>query len=270
MKGEEATTWAALEPDAVMVTALDKAGQHQGGGDTNAKRNWGKRFADACAVGFASALRGSLKVPGIEIRPYDDGTGTESLTGVAGGSRKKVDVIASTLASGLQVAVSMKAENFPDQDGAFGKNLLNRIYELQDEVRAIHEYQPRAYVVGVFYLPLAATVDRGEKSTFARAVGILRGRTGRTDLSSPGQLNLLDSCIIGLYAPIDVPTTSLSASSIIRRGVCRYFDVAEDPPINGRPTIDRTLSLTQLAERIARDFDRDAAKTMDYSEPEVD
>ena len=145
------TTWTALNADPAMVAALDAAGPRPDE-DVNAKRNWRTRFADARAVMFANKLRAERALSRLEIRPRSDGTGREPLTGVGGKGNKKVDVIASTLSSGLQIALSLKAENF-SSSATYGKNLLNRLYELQDEARAIHEYQPRAYVVGVLFLP---------------------------------------------------------------------------------------------------------------------
>jgi len=247
-----------------MVRCLDYAGDRPLAGDIHDKRNWGKHFADACAVMCADALRANSEFKKLEIRPLADGGGTESLTGVGGGGKKKVDVIASTLASGLQVAMSLKAENFPDSDGAFGKNLKNRMYELQDEVRSIHEYQPRAYVVGVLYLPLETCADRSTRSSLARSVGELRGRTGRLDFSLPTQLNRLDWSVIGLYVPESVEGGP-------RRGVVRYFDVMEqDPPKNGRPKLETTLSLDEVVDKISREYRQDPGETMSYAEPEPD
>jgi hypothetical protein len=256
--------WRDLEPDPTLLRCLDYAGPRPLDGDIHDKRNWGKHFADACAVMFADALRANPEFRKLEIRPAPDGTGTESLTGVGGGGQKKVDVIASTLASGLQVAISLKAENFSDSGDAYGKNLKNRMYELQDEVRAIHEYQPRAYVVGVLFLPLDSCADRSGRSSFTRSVGELRSRSGRIDFSLPTQLNRLDWSVIGLYVPEDIEGGS-------RRGVVRYFDAIEqDPPLRGRPRVPTTLSLQGVIEKIANEYRQDPAAKMRYAEPEPD
>lgn len=244
-----------------MLAALDAAGPRPTSG-TSEKRNWGTRFADACAVMFADRLRAASELARLEIRPNPDGSGRESLTGVGGRGRKKVDVIASTLSSGLQIALSLKAENFAS-DGTYGKNLLNRLYELQDEVRAIHEYQPRAYVVGVLFLPLDSTADRGSRSSFARAVAHLRARTGRLDFSLPTQLNRLDWSVIGLYVADD-------ADPRFGRGAVRYFDVATAPPAFGRPRIETTIDLAGVIGRIVGDFQVDAGEVIEYVEPEPD
>ena len=256
-----APTWNDLDPDSRLVASLDAAGTRPIMG-TSDKRNWGKRFADACAVMFAKGLRANQAFRRLEIRPNDDGTGTEALTGVGGGGQKKVDVIASSLASGLQVALSLKAENFP-HEGTYGKNLKNRLYELQDEVRAIHEYQPRAYVVGVFFLPLAAVTDRPTQSSFARTVANLRARTGRLDFSLPTQLNRLDWSIVALY----VPEGEASGPA---RGAVRYFDVLAAPPRVGRPKIETTMTLEEVVGRIATAYQRDAGQLVDWAEAETE
>jgi hypothetical protein len=185
------------------------------------------------------------------------------LTGVGGRGQKKVDVIASSLSSGLQLAISLKAENFPHEDRTYGKNLKNRLYELQDEVRAIHEYQPRAYVVGVFFLPLDATADRPKRSSFARAVANLRSRTGRIDFALPTQLNKLDWSVVGLYVPGDVKGGPV-------RGAVRYFDVLQDPPRIGRPKLDLTLTLDDVIAKITSSFQEESDELQRYSEPESD
>jgi len=257
-----APRWNDLEPDRRLVAALDAAGPRPTEGTTSDKRNWGKRFADACAVMFAIELRASQAFRSLEIRPNDDGTGVEALTGVGGRGQKKVDVIASSLASGLQVALSLKAENFA-HEGTYGKNLKNRLYELQDEVRAIHEYQPRAYVVGVFFLPLDAVSDRQRQSSFARTVGSLRARTGRLDFSLPTQLNRLDWSIVALYVPE-------GAAGGPPRGAVRYFDVTTDPPRVGRPKIETTMTLDEVVGRIAADYQTDAGQLVKWAKPEIE
>lgn len=255
-------SWKDLDPDEGMLRALRTSGHRPVHGTTTDKRKWGKTFADQCARELAIALAEQEDLRKLEIRPRRDGSGTESLTGVGGGSRKKVDVIASNLSAGLQLAVSLKAENFSGDGGTYGKNFLNRVYELQDEVRSIHEYQPRAYMVGIFYFPLSATTDRAGRSTFARAVAELRGRTGRVDLLSAGQLNRLDMSVIGLYVPAE------EAKGGIAEGVARYFDVHERPPKTGRPRVETTLSLAELVYKIDLEFDRDPSKSIEYTDPE--
>lgn len=255
-----ALTWNQMDPDPRFLSALDTAGEMPMVGSTSDKRNWGTRFADACAVMFANELRSNPTFRSLEIRPNADGSGKEALTGVGGRGKKKVDVIASSLASGLQVALSLKAENFSHED-AYGKNLTNRLYELQDEVRAIHEYQPRAYVVGVFFLPLGTVADRRVRSSFARAVASLRARTGRIDFSLPTQLNRLDWSVVGIYVPHAEPQGPA-------RGVVRYFDIFTKPPRVGRPKIDSTMTIEGVVSKIAHEFQKDAGEIMEWAEPE--
>jgi hypothetical protein len=255
--------WKDLSPDERLLAALKAAGPRPVSGTTDDKRNWGTKFADACAVMFANVLRENKTFRRLQIRPNPDGTGREALTGVGGRGQKKVDVIASSLSAGLQLAISLKAENFPYGDRTYGKNLKNRLYELQDEVRAIHEYQPRAYVVGVFFLPLDATMDRPKRSSFERAVANLRSRTGRIDFTLPTQLNRLDWSVVGLYVPVDVKGGP-------RRGVVRYFDVHQDPPRVGRPRLPLTLTLDAVIAKIATDFQEESDELQRYSEPESD
>jgi hypothetical protein len=123
-------TWREQNPDPAMLAVLEAVGPRPLSGSQTEKRKWGTAFADRCAVMVANTMRASRAFRKLEIRPKADGTWRESLTGVAGGGMKKVDVIASTLSSGLQVGVSLKAENFPSEaktGSHFGKNVTNRI-----------------------------------------------------------------------------------------------------------------------------------------------
>lgn len=250
--------WKDLDPDPRLLATLDAAGDRPADGSSHDKRNWGSRFADACAVMFADVVREHATFSNFEIRPNADGTGRESLTGVGGGKKKRVDVIVSTLASGLQVAISLKAENL-SADDRLGRNTLNRIYELQDEVRAIHEYQPRAFVVGVFLMPLQTATDKAQHSSFARCVAQLRARTGRTDYTSLGQINRLDWAVVGLYVPDGE-----------QRGVVRYFDVHQAPPRVGRPKLETTLTIDDVVRHVSDHYERDLGDKIDYAEPEDD
>jgi hypothetical protein len=259
-------TWREQSPDPAMLAVLEAVGPRPLRGTQTEKRKWGTAFADACAVMVANEMRLARAFGKLEIRPEADGSGRESLTGVAGGGKKKVDVIASTLSSGLQVGVSLKAENFPSQvktGSHFGKNVTNRIYELNDEVRAIHDYQPRAIVVGLFFLPIQAVSDREKRSSFARAVGLLRARTGRIDPSSSGQLNKLDACFIGLYVAETIDGGP-------ERGVVRYFDVHRSPPRLGRPKIETTMNLAEAVGMVAASYEESSGEIPDYAEPEED
>lgn len=244
------TRWSELEPDSAMLKALvsaDSGGTRQAAISSKSssdRSQWSNRFADSCAVMVADALRQNGHFNQFEIRPNADGSGKESLTFVAAGSKKQVDVIAATLASGLQVGFSLKGLNF---GGAysFDHNLTGRTYELMDEVSQIHEYQASAFMVGIFFIPLLSTEDKQSgPSSFARTVAHLRARSGRTEVTLPAQFRRCDFAAVGLYAAGD-------DGEVAERGAVRFLDVRDDPPRRGRPSIESTLSLPQLMERIS-------------------
>jgi hypothetical protein len=250
-----------------MVGALDAA--DQGGaraealvGDQQLKKNWSNRFADACAQMVADALRRNGHLGRFEIRPRADGSGREALTFVAVGKEKNVDVIAATLASGLQVGVSLKSLNFRAPDGNFDRNLTGRTYELQDEVGAIHEYQAAAFMVGLYLLPVRAADDKTARapSSFARTVAHLRARTGRVDVMLASQFRRCDAAAVGLYATDD-------SDDPFPRGVVRYLDVEDDPPRRGRPQLVTTSDLDGLVARWAERHAMDEA-AIDWAGPE--
>ena len=259
--------WADLEPVPEFVNVLDRVEEQAVQASSVSKRKWGKAFADQCAVMVANAVRQCPEFTKYEIRPKADGSGTEALTGVGGGEGKKVDVLVSSLASGLQVAASLKAENYPAEDGSFGKNLLNRSYEFSDEVRSIHSYQPRAVVVGMFFLPLAACSDRPRRSSFHRATEILRARTGRTDRSAAMELYKGDLGYVALYAAADI---ELPRGQIVRRGVLRFTSCMVGAPKVGRPKLAMTMDLSEVVSRIETYYLEGVEQSVPDAPPEDD
>ena len=248
--------WSDLTPHP------DHAGTKLEAGTQDQKRGWSERFANGCAIAVADALRGSAVADRL-IRPRSLSEGTEPLTPLGAGTSKRIDVTVVDAVLGLEIGVSLKGLNFRDgSSGNFDKNLTGRLYELGDEVRLVHEHLPRAFMVGMFFLPLEAATDKvSGNSSFANAVLKLRARTGRLDPSIGAQASRCDASYVGLYS---VGATDLSIS----RGVARFLDVNGDPPRRGRPQVQQTLSL----EDVIADFVGKAtfSSTITWAEPEED
>lgn len=270
--------WEDLEPDPEMLMALDGAGVRPLTSSRSDKNNWSNRFADHCAQMVANAVRRDQIFKKYEVRPNADGSGKEALT-VVGNTSKRIDVIAATLASGLQLGISLKGMNFRDSAGLqFDKNLTGRTYELQDEVRAVHGQKPTAFMVGLAFLPLAAVCDKKTEhspSSFARTVKHLRARTGRVDPTLPSQMHKLDMAAVALYVPGDSESVILGDGSPYEyedqfdRGVVRYFDVLEDPPRRGRPKVECTLDLDGLVDLISERYEGGGQSIrIEWAEPE--
>jgi hypothetical protein len=99
--------WRDLGPEDWLIEALDHAGPRPpGDADQNTKRRWSERFADACAIAFADALR-SVGLPRKSIKPLDFATGTEPLTPLGTGVRKRIDVTVVDPMLGLEIGVSL-------------------------------------------------------------------------------------------------------------------------------------------------------------------
>lgn len=131
----------------------------------------------------------------------------------------------------------------------------------------IHRYQPAAMVVAVYFMPLAATTDKRSAtalSSFARTVAHLRARTGRIDPTLPSQVDRVDTAFVALYVAGDVEDDEADE---LPRGVVRFFDVVDDPPMRGRPKVDTTLALAGVINRIALRFGS-AESSIDWAEPE--
>lgn len=212
---------------------------------------------------MADALRRQPGLEKLEVLPKASGERVEFVTAAQSrGKGKKVDVAVSSLAAGLQLALSLKAGNFLDTgSGGYGKNLTGRLYELLDETRAVHEYHPHSMIVAVYFLPIGATEDLKTKSTFSKAVRMLRAHTGRTDPLLVTQFARFDRAAIALYVPE-------RTESGISRGVCRVFDVEKAPPKRGRPKVETTETLLQFAKRIVTEFKQGEEHEIKYVEPE--
>ncbi len=244
-----------------MVAALDAA---DSGGSreaalvgTRADRNlWSNRFADACAAMVAAEIRSHPAFSPFVVRPEGDGP-AEPLTFAAGGQDKKVDVVVSSIVSGLRVGFSLKGIYFRDRKShGFDHNLTGRTYELQDEVSVIHKYQLAANLVALHFMPIGAVDDKKTDrapSAFARTVKHLRARTGRLDPMLPSQMDRSDFAAVGLCSAGDIEDVEgMHYEDDLPRGVVRYFDVTEDPPRRGRPKIATTLDLAGFVDRVAR------------------
>ena len=111
-------------------------------------------------------LRGALpdyRPPQEDDPPLSLADGTEPLTPLGSGTRKRIDVTVVDEILGLEIGVSLKGLNFRDEgSGNFDKNLTGRLYELGDEMRLVHEHLPHAFMAGVLLLPIEAAVDKSE------------------------------------------------------------------------------------------------------------
>lgn len=261
--GGASPRWVDLDPDAGMAAALDHAGPRPApNASHNDKRNWSGRFANQCAVSFAECFRRT----GLQrktIRPLSLAEGTEPLTPLGSGTRKRIDVTVVDEILGLEVGVSLKGLNFRDEgNGNFDKNLTGRLYELGDEMRLVHEHLPHAFMAGVLLLPIEAAVDKSATaaSSFAHAIQKLRERTGRLDPALAAHSARCDAGFVGLYAD--------GVAGGFRRGVVRFLDVAAAPPRRGRPIVTETLAMQDVASVIVERARYEETVVWGAAEPE--
>lgn len=259
--------WNELEPDPGMLEALSRAGTKPDDTDLRkVKQKWSKGFADSCALMLANAIRESSKFKRHAVFPTPDGKKGEYVTAAGRrGKGKKVDVAVSTMTAGLEVALTLKGGNFLDPDGSsgYGKNLTGRLYELLDETKAVHEYHPHAQVVCVYFLPLQASQDKKVKSTFAHAVALLRGHTGRDDELQVTQFDRFDWSVVCLYVSGELDGGP-------PHGACRYFDVMSAPPKRGRPPIKSTMDAKGFVHRVYELHRTGRVVDIEYGEAEED
>lgn len=256
--------WAELAPEPGIVAALSHAGPRPETGIQAEKRHWSELFAHACALAFADELRRAQELRGKNITPVAIGQGSEKLVPLGAGTSKRIDVTVVDRVLGLEIGMSLKGLNFRDSNGdQFDKNLTGRMYELGDEMRLVHEYLPRAFMVGVFFLPLESTVDKTERadSSFARAVLALRERTGRLDPSLGGQASRCDAAYVALYATGSEPQGYPA-------GVTRLMNVQSDPPRRGRPKVRETLSIAEVVQQVVSQATFSASTQWGEAEPD--
>jgi hypothetical protein len=257
--------WSDLTPEPGIEAALRHADSKvdlQTASNQNDKRHWSESFANQCAVAFADQLRKTPELRKKRVLPTSLADGTEPLTPLGSATSKRIDVTVSDPVLGLEIGVSLKGLNFRDAASEnYDKNLTGRLYELADEVRLVHEHLPRAFMVGVFFLPLPSALDKSEvaNSSFANAVLKLRSRTGRLDPALPAHAARCDAAYVGLYA-------NGADSRDYKAGIVRFLNVDTPPPRRGRPKVEATLSLAEVVRAIIDKATlRDAAT---WAEPE--
>jgi len=239
--------WCEVPSSTALLQALGKAGDREAAKTQVQKKEWSKRFADGCARMIAAELsrRSLFKKKKKRISPGAGG-GTELLMPLGAGTSKRIDVTVADPLLGLEIGVSLKGLNFRDEkNGNYDKNLTGRLYELADEVRLVHEYLPRALMVGIFFIPLGSTGDKLQGiSSFAKTVMMLRQRAGRQDPHQIGQASLCDMGFVGLY--------SLGDEDGYERGQLLFFDVEKAPPRRGRPRVQDMFTLGEMVGEIEK------------------
>ena len=254
--------WVDLPADPDILAALEHAGVRSDDANQDQKRRWSERFADGCAVAIANQFR-RAKLSGKTIKPLSLESGTEPLTPLGAGMQKRLDVTVTSPMLGLEIGVSLKGLNYRDAgSNNFDKNLTGRLYEMSDECRLVHEHVPHAFMVGVFFLPIASCSDKTDAapSSFASAVRKLQGRTGRLDAALSAQASKCDASFVALYALGD-------EGEGFTTGAARFFRTSDPPPRRGRPKVSSTLSLAEFIGHVV-----DLATNESYvswSEPEL-
>lgn len=256
--------WIDLSPEAGIVAAIAHADSKvkitntSGQNDT---RHWSECFANGCAVTLAGELRRCAELKGKIIRPESLEEGTEPLTPLGSATSKRIDVTVADPILGLELGITLKGLNY-SVSGNYDKNLTGRLYEMADEVRLVHEHLPHAFMVGIFFMPLAGSTDKKiGNSSFANTVLKLRSRTGRLDPALSAHASKCDAAFVALY-------TTGSEAGGYKRGLVRFLNVERAPPRRGRPNIASTLSLTEMVELIVQKAT--LSDTVLWDEPESD
>lgn len=228
---------------AVLQEVLTAAEPRPAYGDSQPERNkYAVRFADRMAVAIARDL--SPKLRGIAAS-------SERAAGSARG-KKQLDINFSTPQLGLALGISLKSVHLRDSGSGkrYTHNLKRNEEELRIEATGYHKRQPYAVMIGVVFLPFDSCDDarRNNPSSFGSWVRHLRpyaGRAGPRD-----DEDRFERIFIALYEP--------TGSDL------RFFDIAADPPKQGRPPRDGAV--TDAAGRIRRSYSYDEFLDVIYRE----
>jgi hypothetical protein len=243
---------AALDADHPLRQVLNELEPKPGvSAEREDKHAYAMALSRKLAVFIAQALRPAFAT----VLPTEDDVGHESLSGSSEG-KKRVDVKVWDETLGLLLLVSLKTYSFQDWNnktkraGRYTKNIQRNGKELKDEADVIHRRQPYSVIAAIMFLPDSACLDGNPESpselhgpsSFASIVRRLRVRTGRavsSDEKRFDRYDLTERLYVGLYR--------YDGSE---RGTLRFFDVMRDPPRNGYPPTDATLTLGQLVAEI--------------------
>lgn len=231
------------------------------------KKNYAQRLSNALAQAVADALRTEFP----EVMPTASGAGQESAVGVDKG-QKRLDVKVTDSTLGLILSVSIKTYSFQDYSpksgklGRWTKNIVRNDHELRGEAMVLHQRQPYSVLVGLMFEPYEICDDGDPtkasdtaKSSFAHHVSTLSKRAGRGRRPVYGgdagayvdygaedpRYDLFERVFIGLYE-----------QSGDERGAVRFFDVADPPPRNGRPSEASTMGFDMLIDAIKNEVNR--------------
>lgn len=223
------------------------------------KKNYAERLSRALAVTVARGLRPSFPT----VHPTEDEVGHEMAFAVGGG-RKRLDVSvwSERDKAGLVLDVSIKTYSFQDWDskkkraGRMTKNVVRNDHELRAEAAKVHARQPWAVLVGVMFTPVEACDDgKTDHSSFAHMVLTFRGRTGRSGPDDP-RYELFEAFYVALYHQ--------DGDS---RGAVRFFDVATNPPRQGRPQLKDTVSFGEWCAEVDRLVRERSSPRQQWAEP---
>jgi hypothetical protein len=244
------TPRAEIESEAARIALIPSKEQRKREREPlrDVRKRWSERFANGCATMLADALRDhKVLTRRFKVAPLPDGTAQETFWPLGYRSGKRIDVVVAGELAGLQLGASLKALNFrDDESGNFDKNLTGRLYELADEMTTVHRHLPKAFLTGVFFVPIDACFDKGSaQSSFAHTVFELRRRSGR-DPADPSHLPKCDFAAVAVYSP----GGGLTDERGLQRGTLRLFPVQTAPPRNGLPAVEDTMDLREFADRI--------------------
>jgi hypothetical protein len=222
--------------------------------DRGVKKNYAQRLSRGIAIVVADRLRERFP----NVLPTRDEGHERAVSGAGGSKRLDVCVWNDPLV-GLLLDVSIKTYSFRDYDGKkkrlgrMTKNVVRNDHELRAEAARIHERQPYAVLVGLMFVPYAASMDgKDGTSSFAHMVATFRGRSGR-DEPDDHRYERFEAFYIGLYE-----------HEGDLRGQVRFFDVRTDPPQTGRPRRQDTLSFDELVANMAGLVERRNSKVLKW------
>lgn len=193
-----------------------------------------RQYSDDLSRVFSLALENSMRTH----FPHTFSGGGTGIPAASAQGIKSIDVAFTIQGLFLGLGISVKTVGLPEAGHGYVHNLKRVSEEWALETINYHRYMPFSIIVGMFFIPFDAAVDRVQRSSLSRSIGHFATSAGRGDHREYDEL--MERIYIGLYQPKPRPLY----------GTVRFIDVMGAVPASGLPPRDTLKTFEQVKDEL--------------------